>query len=506
MLSRTPSLATAWLLPRRWPSFLRTNATRMRPAVSQLYVASCPLWTPLRLSQTRSAVVKRPSRRRYAAVNMGGRVGQAKALIQQMKEKPKEEAKAFYDALLPRDKLDVMRLLHEKRKNRRGIRAASALPKYFSVVFEKNYFFKEEDVKEESTLGRGPGGQATNRRMQTAIVRHVPTGIIVKFSRFPSLWLNRRAARELLHLRLEERLVGPASRLGRARVAREQRQIRRQRTKNYLCKKGGRLQAREVRACHWVAFQLAGESLPAPAMQQMGLAAAAAAPITLAALFGSECSSWWPKLKASVDAAVSKGAALEAGSGTFALEVPLMLRYVFPAVYANATASERAEWATCQASDDVRTNVARAFVCFCELFGLRLRQTAAASPSATEQKCVLQKDGLNWVEYRPRLYHGDHLTRVGRVCWPHVYLSLRELGLMAEARAIVIFFKKEAKVGGQTGPQLWAEEALRCLALAVRESKASPPQQRVAAAVAKEGEKRTVESETAAHTTEAPLA
>ncbi|KPI83205.1 hypothetical protein ABL78_7773 [Leptomonas seymouri] len=432
----------------------------------------CPLWTSMRLSLTHSAVVKRPSRRRYAAANTRGRVGQAKDLLMLMKGKPKEEAKAFYDSLFPRDKLDVLRLLHEKRRKRKNDHSSNALPKFYSAIFEKNYFFREEDVIEESTLGRGPGGQATNRRMQTAIVRHLPSNIIVKFSRFPSLWLNRRAARELLNLRLEERLLGPASRLGKARAAGKRRQRRRQRTVEYLTKKGSRLQAREAHDCHWVAFLEGAMPLPESAIQQMGLIAKGG-PVTLALLFGAECNSWWPKLKAAVDASAAAATA-EGNTKSFA-KVPLMLRYLFPATYAYASDSEHQQWGKCKASTTARMNVARAFVCFCELFGLRLQEAECPSP-ASSQRCSLQKDGLNWVEYRSRMHHGGHLTPAAQVCWPHVYASLHELGMQAEARAIVIFFKREAKLAGRDESAAWAQEALKRLAQAVRESKALAPQ------------------------------
>ena len=84
------------------------------------------------------------------------------------------------------------------------------------MYFETFFFFREEDLEENSILGRGPGGQATNRRRQTCQLRHRPTGIDVRFSRFRSLYANRKAARCLLNLQLERRLFGRFSRLGRS--------------------------------------------------------------------------------------------------------------------------------------------------------------------------------------------------------------------------------------------------------------------------------------------------
>ncbi|KAG5498857.1 hypothetical protein JKF63_03146 [Porcisia hertigi] len=404
---------------------------------------------------------KRPSRRRYAAVNTRGRAAQAKELLDEMKKSP-QGAKAFYDALHPRDRLDISRLLHERRKKRRSGRGSPKLTKYYSALFEKNYFFREEDIVEESTLGRGPGGQATNRRMQTAVVKHVPSGLIVKFSRFPSLWLNRRTARELLSLRLEEHLLGPASRLGRARVAKERRRRRRHRTMEYLNDKGVRLKVRDTRRCHWLAFLTGKSPLPRAAVSQMTLEKdAAALPVTTAVLFGSECNSWWPKLKAAAESAATVGG-----------DVPLLLQYLFPCVYANSSRAERDELAVCKSNEAVRTNVRRALACFCELFGLHLRRIASSEPTAAS-RLVLEKDGLNWIEYRPRMIINGFLTPLARTCWPHVYMSLRGLDLKPEARAIVIFFKNETKTPEGSASGAWAAEALQCFADAVQRSK--PP-------------------------------
>ncbi|KAG5498127.1 hypothetical protein GH5_02926 [Leishmania sp. Ghana 2012 LV757] len=411
-------------------------------------------------------VVKRPSRRRYAAVNTRGRVGQAKELVDMMKKKPALEAQAFFDALQPRDKLDIMRLLSKRRKNRQSGWASCHLSKYYSVPFEKNYFFREEDVEEESTLGRGPGGQATNRRMQTAILKHVPSGLIVKFSRFPSLWLNRRAARELLSLRLEEHLLGPASRLGKARVARERRRQQRQRTIAYLREKGARLQARDTRRCSWLAFLTGKSPLPRAAVSQMALEEnAAAVPVTTAVLFGSECNAWWPKLRAATERAA---AAAADGSGDD--DVPLLVQYLFPAVYPDSSRAEREEMAACKSNKAVHTNVWRALACFCEVFGLRLRHIPASAPTEAS-RVFLEKDGLNWVEHRSRMIKNDSLTQLARTCWPRVYMSLRELGMTSEARAVALFFKKEVKAAAGSASVVWAAEALECLAEEVRRSK-----------------------------------
>lgn len=157
------------------------------------------------------------SRRRFSADNTRGRSEEIKQVLCTLKAfQSREGRQAFFSRLHPRQKLDVLNALYNKSKSKK--KQLSGLPKYFSVNYGRSFFFREEDLKETSTLGRGPGGQATNRRKQTVILVHVPTQLSVKVSRFPSLHLNRRAAREMMNLRLEERLAGDKSLLGKAKL------------------------------------------------------------------------------------------------------------------------------------------------------------------------------------------------------------------------------------------------------------------------------------------------
>lgn len=54
------------------------------------------------------------------------------------------------------------------------------------VAGKKIYFnlpeVKEEDLEEQFVRGSGPGGQATNKTSNCAVLKHVPTGIVVKVS------------------------------------------------------------------------------------------------------------------------------------------------------------------------------------------------------------------------------------------------------------------------------------------------------------------------------------
>ena len=51
---------------------------------------------------------------------------------------------------------------------------ASSTGKYPELV--------EEELEEKFTRGGGPGGQATNTTSNCVLLRHVPTGLIVKVS------------------------------------------------------------------------------------------------------------------------------------------------------------------------------------------------------------------------------------------------------------------------------------------------------------------------------------
>lgn len=170
------------------------------------------------------------SRRRFSADNTRGRSEEIKDVLFTLQAlRSCEDRQAFFSRLHPRQKLDVLKVLHNRYKSKK--KKFSGLPKFFSADYGRSYFFLEEDLKETSTLGRGPGGQATNRRKQTVILVHVPTQLSVKVSRFPSLHLNRRAAREMMNLRLEEHLAGDKSLLGKAKLdaARHAAQALRQR-------------------------------------------------------------------------------------------------------------------------------------------------------------------------------------------------------------------------------------------------------------------------------------
>lgn len=70
---------------------------------------------------------------------------------------------------------------------------------------------KEEDIIESFTKSGGPGGQNVNKTSTCVHLKHLPTGIDIKFSQERSQALNRYLARRLLLQKIETAILGRAS-------------------------------------------------------------------------------------------------------------------------------------------------------------------------------------------------------------------------------------------------------------------------------------------------------
>ena len=70
---------------------------------------------------------------------------------------------------------------------------------------------KPEELEEKVTLGSGPGGQAVNKTANAVFLKHLPTGLWVKCHQTRSLENNRKIARKLLLVKLDNFVNGENS-------------------------------------------------------------------------------------------------------------------------------------------------------------------------------------------------------------------------------------------------------------------------------------------------------
>ncbi|XP_059607674.1 mitochondrial translation release factor in rescue [Phlebotomus argentipes] len=69
----------------------------------------------------------------------------------------------------------------------------------------------DEDVEVSFVRGSGPGGQAVNKTSNCCVLRHKPTGIVVKCHIHRSASQNRKEAREILTRKVDNLINGEFS-------------------------------------------------------------------------------------------------------------------------------------------------------------------------------------------------------------------------------------------------------------------------------------------------------
>ncbi|KAJ3302501.1 hypothetical protein HDV03_004924 [Kappamyces sp. JEL0829] len=72
---------------------------------------------------------------------------------------------------------------------------------------------KDSELEEKFVRGSGNGGQKINKNMSCVQLKHVPTGITVETQRFRELMNNRKEARKLLTLKLDQLWNGSQSKM-----------------------------------------------------------------------------------------------------------------------------------------------------------------------------------------------------------------------------------------------------------------------------------------------------
>nr|XP_004668506.2 mitochondrial translation release factor in rescue [Jaculus jaculus]XP_044988805.1 mitochondrial translation release factor in rescue [Jaculus jaculus] len=96
----------------------------------------------------------------------------------------------------------------------------------------------ENELEEQSVKGHGPGGQATNKTNNCVVLKHVPSGIVVKCHQTRSVNQNRKLARKILQEKVDVFYNGEKSAVYKERQeAQKKKQERKKRAKETLEKK-----------------------------------------------------------------------------------------------------------------------------------------------------------------------------------------------------------------------------------------------------------------------------
>lgn len=96
----------------------------------------------------------------------------------------------------------------------------------------------EADLEEQFVRGFGPGGQATNKTNNCVVLKHLPSGIVVKCHQTRSVEQNRKKAREILQEKVDLFYKGDASDLVKAkRESEKKKQEKRKQAKENLERK-----------------------------------------------------------------------------------------------------------------------------------------------------------------------------------------------------------------------------------------------------------------------------
>ncbi len=75
----------------------------------------------------------------------------------------------------------------------------------------KDLDIREENLEEKFILGSGKGGQKVNKSSTCVRLKHVPTGVEVKFQKERSREMNRFFARRILCEKIEHMVLGKDS-------------------------------------------------------------------------------------------------------------------------------------------------------------------------------------------------------------------------------------------------------------------------------------------------------
>ncbi|XP_072456740.1 mitochondrial translation release factor in rescue isoform X2 [Notamacropus eugenii] len=96
----------------------------------------------------------------------------------------------------------------------------------------------ESDLEEQFVRGHGPGGQATNKTSNCVVLKHIPSGIVVKCHQTRSVDQNRKLAREILQGKVDLFYRGEDSHIHKVKLeAEKKKRERKKKAKETLEKK-----------------------------------------------------------------------------------------------------------------------------------------------------------------------------------------------------------------------------------------------------------------------------
>ena len=75
----------------------------------------------------------------------------------------------------------------------------------------ERFGIREEDIEESFVRSGGPGGQNVNKVSTCVVLKHYPTGLIVKCQKDRAQAMNRYLARRMLAEKLEAKIFGRES-------------------------------------------------------------------------------------------------------------------------------------------------------------------------------------------------------------------------------------------------------------------------------------------------------
>lgn len=73
-----------------------------------------------------------------------------------------------------------------------------------TIDYSRVPVLREDEIEEKFVRGSGPGGQSVNKTSNCCVLRHIPTGIIIKCHIHRQVTKNQKEARQILISKLDQ--------------------------------------------------------------------------------------------------------------------------------------------------------------------------------------------------------------------------------------------------------------------------------------------------------------